>query len=161
MFLEVKGLTSAHQSAFRALARHAGEAPGGAVRHRIVDVGLCSGVAGGDRQPAFLQLCQERRVVSTPEKAAATGNAAAAVCRGTDAQDCPTAKVAVTIGTAPDDLGPPGRARRAGSRTCCGSARCSRRSPARSRRRPSASAAPCSTARRCGGTGGWTRSSSS
>jgi glycerol-3-phosphate acyltransferase len=36
-------------------------------RDRIVDVGLCS----GDRQPAFLQLCQERRVVSTPEMAAA------------------------------------------------------------------------------------------
>ncbi|RLN05448.1 hypothetical protein C2845_PM13G02140 [Panicum miliaceum] len=41
-------------------------------RDRIVDVGLCSGAAGGDRQPAFLQLFQERRVVSTPEKAAAT-----------------------------------------------------------------------------------------
>ncbi|PUZ50013.1 hypothetical protein GQ55_6G025400 [Panicum hallii var. hallii] len=40
-------------------------------RDRIVDVGLCSGAAG-DRQPAFLQLCQERRVVSTPEKAPST-----------------------------------------------------------------------------------------
>ncbi|RLN03138.1 glycerol-3-phosphate 2-O-acyltransferase 6-like [Panicum miliaceum] len=40
-------------------------------RDRIVDVGLCSGAAG-DRQPAFLLVCQERRVVSTPEKAPAT-----------------------------------------------------------------------------------------
>jgi len=44
-------------------------------RDRIVDVGLyCSGgaSAGGDRQPAFLQVCQERRVVSAPEKVPAT-----------------------------------------------------------------------------------------
>ncbi|KAL6659497.1 hypothetical protein ACP70R_003537 [Stipagrostis hirtigluma subsp. patula] len=41
-------------------------------RDRIVDVGLCSGAAAGERQPAILQLCQERRVVATPEKAPAT-----------------------------------------------------------------------------------------
>ncbi|XP_062195049.1 glycerol-3-phosphate acyltransferase 7-like [Phragmites australis] len=40
-------------------------------RERIIDVGLCSGAAG-ERQPTFLQLCQERCVVSTPEKAPAT-----------------------------------------------------------------------------------------
>ncbi|KAJ1267137.1 hypothetical protein BS78_07G033400 [Paspalum vaginatum] len=37
-------------------------------RDRIVDVGLCA----GDWHPAFLQVCQERRLVSTPEKAPAT-----------------------------------------------------------------------------------------
>ena len=40
-------------------------------RDRIVDVRLCSGVAGGVRQPVFMQLCQERRMVSTPEKVVA------------------------------------------------------------------------------------------
>jgi glycerol-3-phosphate acyltransferase len=38
----------------------------------IVDVGLCTGVAGDHRQPAFLQACQERLVVSAPEKSSAT-----------------------------------------------------------------------------------------
>ncbi|OEL22057.1 hypothetical protein BAE44_0016924, partial [Dichanthelium oligosanthes] len=41
-------------------------------RDRIIDVGLCTFGAAGDRKPAFLQVCQERRVVSTPEKAPAT-----------------------------------------------------------------------------------------
>ncbi|XP_002445007.1 glycerol-3-phosphate 2-O-acyltransferase 6 [Sorghum bicolor] len=41
-------------------------------RDRIVDVGLYCSASGGDRQPAFLQVCQERRVVSAPEKAPAT-----------------------------------------------------------------------------------------
>ncbi|XP_022683458.1 glycerol-3-phosphate 2-O-acyltransferase 6-like [Setaria italica] len=38
----------------------------------IVDVGLCTGAAGDRRQPAFLQVCQERRAVSAPEKSQAT-----------------------------------------------------------------------------------------
>ncbi|OEL27066.1 Glycerol-3-phosphate 2-O-acyltransferase 6 [Dichanthelium oligosanthes] len=41
-------------------------------RDRIIDVGLCTSGSAGDRKPAFLQVCQERRVVSTPEKAPAT-----------------------------------------------------------------------------------------
>ncbi|XP_062192194.1 glycerol-3-phosphate acyltransferase RAM2-like [Phragmites australis] len=40
-------------------------------RDRIIDVGPGSGSAG-DRKPAFLHVCQERRVVSTPEKATTT-----------------------------------------------------------------------------------------
>ncbi|KAL6857241.1 hypothetical protein ACP4OV_018623 [Aristida adscensionis] len=41
-------------------------------RDQVVDVGLCSGAgAAGERQPALLQLCQERRVVSAPEKSPA------------------------------------------------------------------------------------------
>jgi glycerol-3-phosphate acyltransferase len=38
---------------------------------RVVGVGLYCPGAGGDLQPAFLQACQERRMVSAPEKAAA------------------------------------------------------------------------------------------
>ncbi|XP_006659799.2 glycerol-3-phosphate acyltransferase RAM2-like [Oryza brachyantha] len=41
-------------------------------RDRIVDVGLCSGDGAVNRQPAFMQICQERRVVATPDKAPAT-----------------------------------------------------------------------------------------
>ncbi|CAO2164507.1 unnamed protein product [Urochloa humidicola] len=40
-------------------------------RDRIVDVGLCCAGNGHRRQPAFLQVCQERRSVSSPEKSPA------------------------------------------------------------------------------------------
>ncbi|CAO2186836.1 unnamed protein product [Urochloa humidicola] len=40
-------------------------------RDRIVDVGLCCAGDDHQRQPAFLQVCQERRVVSSPEKSPA------------------------------------------------------------------------------------------
>ncbi|EEC82857.1 hypothetical protein OsI_27707 [Oryza sativa Indica Group] len=38
---------------------------------RVIDVGLCSGDGAAKRQPAFMKICQERHVVSTPEKAPA------------------------------------------------------------------------------------------
>ncbi|KAF0900494.1 hypothetical protein E2562_032101 [Oryza meyeriana var. granulata] len=41
-------------------------------RDRIIDVGLCPGGGAVNRQPAFMQICQEHRMVSTPEKAPAT-----------------------------------------------------------------------------------------
>nr|ADZ04646.1 hypothetical protein [Oryza punctata] len=41
-------------------------------RGRVIDVGLCSGDGAAKRKPAFMQICQERHVVYTPEKAPAT-----------------------------------------------------------------------------------------
>ncbi|KAG8046419.1 hypothetical protein GUJ93_ZPchr0008g14101 [Zizania palustris] len=41
-------------------------------RDGVVDVGLCSGGGAVNRQPAFMRICKERLVVSTPRKAPET-----------------------------------------------------------------------------------------